>query len=180
MDTTTNDNEMHNGLDLASLIIDPTVMDLPRFIHPSVEIKFSRFPKAGLGAFAKEPIKKGTFLGNYVGSICYLENGLSYKDDDHYGFYTIIRGKPAIINGVGLLDSNWTRYMNCALERSDENIFVMKNTDKTSNIYINQDNKPVDLDGAIVFFACKDIDVGEELLFDYGDSYKTYLLHHFY
>ena len=58
----------------------------------------------------------------------------------------------------------------------EENVTVMKNKCSETTEYFNGDGKKIELDGAIVFFACVDISAGDELLYNYGERYKNKLL----
>jgi len=157
------------------LSIHAGVIDVPRYLPSYLEIRYSKIPDGGMGVFAKQDIPKGTFLGNYMGFI-YTGDRLSTIKGNSYQFDTVIRGQNAIIDAIDVNKSNWTRFMNCALAEQDENVCVMKNKCSETTDYFNGDGKKIELDGAIVFFACVDIAAGEELLYNYGERYKNKLL----
>lgn len=84
--------------------------------------------------------------------------------------------KPAIIDALELETSNWTRFMNCALNPNDENVnCIRQHIPNTSSVYTNN-SRTIDNEGYIMFFAAKDIEIGDELLYNYGDGYKQHLL----
>jgi len=166
------------GIDYETLCINTDVIDIPQYIPPYLEIRYSHVPNGGLGIFAKTNIPKGTFLGNYTG-IVYIGDECNTLPINKYQFDTVIRGKNAIIDGMELRTSNWTRFMNCSLSEKQENVISMKNkcTEGTT-VYLNQNGKQIELDGAIIFFAIKDITCGDELLFNYGMKYSKQLVEH--
>jgi hypothetical protein len=49
--------------------IDINVCDVPKYIPAFVHLGYSKLSNAGLGVFATASIKKGAFLGNYMGEI---------------------------------------------------------------------------------------------------------------
>ena len=64
--------------------IDINIIDKVAYIPSFLELNYSSITNAGLGIFAKENIRKGKFLGNYVGEI--LDNnkgGLLFKVNNH-------------------------------------------------------------------------------------------------
>lgn len=140
-------------------VIDESLIDKTRYIPSNVYLDYSKkYYKAGLGVFAKETIKQGSFLGNYVGEIC---------DKNHKGAYVfsvIMNGKQITIDGKDINKSNYTRYINCALDEQDENVIVVRC------------NNEGFMNGKICLFAKKDIAIDEELCFDYGEEYKAQLL----
>ena len=157
------------------LSIHTDIVDVPRYLPTFLEIRYSKIPNGGMGVFAKRDIPKGTFLGNYMGFV-YMGDRLNTLKGNSYQFDTVIRGQDAIIDAIDVNVSNWTRFMNCALLEQDENVTVMKNKCIEPSDYLNCNGKKIELDGAIVFFACGDIAAGEELLYNYGERYKNKLL----
>ena len=92
----------------------------------------------GLGIFAKENIRKGKFLGNYVGEI--LDNNNLEKNE--YKFKTIIDSEKKIINSVDLNKSNWTRFMNSSLgDDKIENVICITCNNKDKYIKSNRYRK---------------------------------------
>lgn len=140
-------------------VIDRTLIDKTRYMPSNVYLDYSKkYPKAGLGVFAKEVIKQGTFLGNYVGEI---------RDKNHKGpyvFSVIVNGEKLKVDAIDINKSNYTRYMNCALNQQDENV-----------ICIRCDNEGF-MNGKLCFFVKKDISIDEELCYDYGKEYREQLL----
>ena len=121
----------------------------------------SEIPNARTGVFTELPIKCGSFLGSY--------RGRKYTPDDYaslvesgkllsgYGFDVDSGRESIVVDASDLERSNWTRYMNCARNFNEENVYFK------------------DEDGKINFYALRDIEPGEELLFYYGDAYAEML-----
>jgi SET domain-containing protein len=151
--------------------INMGVVDVPKYIPSFVNIGYSKIPNAGLGIFAKTKINKGTFMGNYMGEI---------RDDDNtirsdYIFTSKSRTKSFTIDGANMETSNYTRFINCAAIGT-ENVVSVRHRDATgASIYVTNDGKQIDIDGYIFLFAARDIEAGEELLYDYGISYRKKL-----
>jgi len=132
----------------------------PKFI----KIKSSKI--CGKGAFAKKKIKKGTFVGHYMGKISnVLKTG-------PYIFYSKRNNKLFSIDATNINYSNWTRYMNCSTNMENENIssYFLKN----ENIY-NINGILKSIEGYIVFYAKRDIMKNEELLYYYGTFFAKLL-----
>lgn len=143
--------------------IDPNIIDMIRYIPDSCYISYSKqYPAAGLGVFAKKKIQKGTFLGNYVGRIC---------DADHKGPYafhvSVPNGKESnvwSIDAQNVHQSNFTRFINCALLKEHENVMII--TCQNEGIF----------KGKLMFYAKRDISKDEELAYDYGIEYRNVLI----
>ena len=58
--------------------------------------------------------------------------------------------------------------MNCSYNKLVENVLVLQCNN--TEIYTNQNNEQISLNGVIVFFAARDIEIGEELMYDYGKN----------
>jgi SET domain-containing protein len=140
--------------------IDLSIVDVPKYIHPSVYICYSKIKNAGLGIFAKKKIVKGTLLGEYMGEI--IDNP-TIDDDTEY----IFGSYDFCIDARDLEKSNYTRFINCITSYEEENVISILNS--TDYIY----NK--NLKNRIFLFAKKDILENEELLYDYGDKYRNSL-----
>lgn len=99
--------------------------------------------KTGLGLFAKRPFKAGEFVVEYTGTR--IPNSIADKLPTKYLFEVddqwTIDGSPR---------SNIARYINHSCSPNCESDIV---------------------DGKIIISAIRDIDVGEELSFDYGEEY---------
>ena len=148
------------------------VVDVPKYIPSFVNIGYSKIPNAGLGIFANTKINKGTFLGNYMGEIRDDTNGLSKSD---YLFTSKNRTKTFSIDGANIETSNYTRFINCSAIGTD-NVMAVRHRDATgASIYVTKDGKQIDIDGYIFLFAARDIEPGEELLYDYGYIYRKKL-----
>jgi SET domain-containing protein len=151
--------------------VDPInigVVDVPKYIPTFVNIGYSKIPNAGLGIFANTKIKKGTFLGNYMGEI--RDEFTDIRSD--YIFASKNRTKTFSIDGANIETSNYTRFINCSAV-DKENILVVRHRDATGgSIFLTKDGKQIDIDGYIFLFAARDIEPGEELLYDYGFNYR--------
>ena len=77
-------------------------------------------------------------------------------------------GTNVIIDALDMDHSNWTRFMNCSYNKLVENVLVLKCNN--TEIYTNQNNEQISLNGVI-----KDIEIGEELMYDYGKEYRNKL-----
>ncbi len=144
--------------------IDVYLIDESRLIPRFISIKESKIH--GKGIFCKKKIKKGTFLGNYMGNI------LNYKKTGPYIFHSIKENKLISIDATDIEQSNWTRYMNCSLNDKSENVtsyFLTNNQTYLKN------NQPINLEGYIVFYANRDIEKHEELMYNYGEEYVDIL-----
>jgi hypothetical protein len=127
-------------------------------------IKPSIIANAGLGVYTNIPIKSGTKVGYYKGTITKtnpIEKYDPLSDVANYVFLTkkyIFFGETIYVNGYSVSESNWTRYLNCSTNAQNDNIIA-------NDIGY----------GKIVFYAGRDIDPGEELLFFYGEEYAKSL-----
>lgn len=142
-------------------IINPDWIDSPGHRPNFVKIKNSKIH--GKGAFALKNIKKGTFLGHYMGKVT------NNKITGPYIFHSIRdNGKTISIDATDKKQSNWTRFMNCSTNTKNENVLSSKLTN--TEIYDIQGIQK-SIEGYIVFYANRDISKGEELLYYYGDYY---------
>lgn len=113
--------------------------------HPQFEIRPS--PIAGLGAFAVQPIKKGTRLIEYVGErISHEVADTRYPDDpdDRHVVLFAVNSKVVIDAGV---DGNDARFINHSCDPNCEVII------ENARVFIH---------------SARDIAVGEELAYDYS------------
>lgn len=148
------------------------VVDVPKYIPEFVNIGYSKIPNAGLGIFANTKIIKGTFLGNYMGEIC---DNISSRPHSDYIFTSKSQTKTFSIDGANIETSNYTRFINCAAIDTD-NVMAVRHRDATgASIYVTAAGKQIDIDGYIFLFAARDIEPGEELLYDYGVNYRKKL-----
>uniref|UniRef100_A0A6U0H0L2 SET domain-containing protein n=1 Tax=Helicotheca tamesis TaxID=374047 RepID=A0A6U0H0L2_9STRA len=135
----------------------------------------------GLGAFAKFPIKFGTYLGDYSGETMTLSEvqarfwGKRKKDaaDEMWSRSRLLRGQSTTGNYLlQLVDgsfvdaedgdlSTWTRFMNHANEETKAcNVRPFLKTEMEGDTH----RYPR-------FFAMRDIEAGEELCWDYGEYF---------
>lgn len=118
-------------------------MPIPKIGEVKYKVKKS---SAGLGLFAMEPIKRGTWIIEYVGKILRGKDVLAYPaNTNKYLFET---SKARMIDGSAR--SNTARYINHSCKPNCEvNIFA----------------------GRVFVKAIKRIEAGEELTYDYGSEY---------
>jgi len=136
--------------------------------HQPNFVKVKPSSLGGKGAFSRKKIKAGTFLGHYMGH-------LGKKDHSGpYVFHTTRESETVSIDAGDPKYSNWTRYMNCSVSHESENVtsYFLTNT---TPVCISTHPQPISLEGYIVFYANRDIKVGEELLYYYGDYYANLL-----
>tara|TARA_B100001094_G_C18083489_1_gene746499 strand:+ start:172 stop:663 length:492 start_codon:yes stop_codon:yes gene_type:complete len=152
--------------------INIDIINKTNYIPYYLYIDYSNLCKdIGLGIFCKKKIEKNKFLGNYTGNVYF--NKTCKIDNCKYNYSTIINNQKCIICAAKN-NSNWTKYMNSSLENKlKENVIPIICSNKDT--YITKDNKYINLNGYIMFYAKRDIDVGEELLFDYGEQYNNSL-----
>lgn len=158
-------------------LIDINVVDVPKYIPDFLQIKYSNIPNAGLGIFTNKFVKAGTFLGNYMGEI--IEDEQNINSSSEYIFNSNRSNKNFVIDAYDLEKSNYTRFINCSSNNEDkkENVIgrrYVKNNNQSS-IFSTHAGKQIDIEGYIFFFAKRDIEEGEELLYNYGDSYRKKL-----
>ena len=117
-------------------------MPIPKITEVTYKVKKS---SAGLGLFAIVPIKKGTWIIEYVGKILNGKKLIEEYPENRYLFET---------SAVRMIDgssrSNTARYINHSCKPNCE----------------------VEIIGGRVFVhAIKRIDIGEEITYDYGEEY---------
>ena len=117
-------------------------MPIPKITEVKYKVKKSN---AGLGLFATEPIKKGTWIIEYVGKVLNGRKVIEEYPENKYLFET---------SAVRMIDgssrSNIARYVNHSCKPNCE----------------------VEIFGGRVFVhTIKRIDVGEEFTYDYGKEY---------
>jgi SET domain-containing protein len=141
----------------------------------------------GLGAFATSPIPLGTWVGTYTGEFltrCQVEarywKTRHCKPDDRQwlksrttrnqgktGDYLFDMGDDIFIDAEDTDISSWCRFMNHAAEDCIECNIETKWTKQV------KEGSKITQQASLWFVTIKDIQVGEELLYDYGDSYWT-------
>ncbi|MCK9344610.1 MAG: SET domain-containing protein-lysine N-methyltransferase [Candidatus Pacebacteria bacterium] len=117
-------------------------MAIPKIGDVKYKVKRS---SAGLGLFAEEPVKKGTWIIEYVGKIISGKKEVEEYKENLYLFET---SKTRMIDGSAR--SNTARYIN----------------------HSHKPNCEVEIFGGRVFVqAKKNIAAGEEFTYDYGKEY---------
>ena len=117
-------------------------MPIPKIGDVKYKVKKSY---AGLGLFAEAPIKRGTWIIEYVGKVVSGRKEVEDYPENKYLFET---SKTRLIDGAAR--SNTARYINHSCKPNCE----------------------VDIIGGRVFVkAIKRIEAGEEFTYDYGEEY---------
>ncbi len=117
-------------------------MAIPKLGEVKYKVKRS---SAGLGLFAEHPVKKGTWIIEYVGKIINGRKEVTDYPENKYLFET---------SAVRMIDgsdrSNIARYINHSCKSNCE---------------------PEIIGGRVFIKATRRIEVGEEFLYDYGKEY---------
>lgn len=117
-------------------------MPIPKIGDAKYKVKKS---SAGLGLFAAQPIKRGTWIIEYVGKVVTGKKEVENYPENKYLFET---SKTRLIDGSAR--SNTARYINHSCNPNCEvEIFA----------------------GRVFVKAIKRIEEGEELTYDYGEEY---------
>ena len=151
--------------------IDLNLLDKYGYLPTFLEIKYSCIKNGGLGVFAKAKLPAGKFLGNYTGVI--TEKLPENLAEQFYTFESKRDGMQIYINATDLNTSNWTRFMNCSMNDTSQNITCV-NCRNNGDYYL--DNVKYNIEGYLMFYVARDIAIGEELLYDYGEKYVNYLI----
>eukprot|EP00984_Skeletonema_dohrnii_P013691 scaffold5689_cov122-Skeletonema_dohrnii-CCMP3373.AAC.5 len=165
-------------------------MDTPARQSLPAHLTLHPFPNKGLGVITTIPISKGEFIGEYKGEIFteqvkdrrYLSSHTKTVEDEEWIQSRIDRGQSltgCYVYGITIpptksnnfvqnqriyvdaedeYQSLWTRFLNHA---SPPN-----NNCNPKSVHESYNGEP-----RVWFVACRDIEVGEELCFDYGDDY---------
>ncbi|CAJ1947775.1 unnamed protein product [Cylindrotheca closterium] len=135
------------------------------FPSSAFEVQPSTIPSAGMGLFAGSNLAKSTYLFDYEGEVLTEEDYFSRypNGDGRYvarvdtGFFSLLGSEPVYIDGIDPKKSNKARYMNSASE-------------DMANVYWKKQQFGFQA-GVMHFYSSRDIQKGEELFFDYGDTY---------
>ena len=115
-----------------------------------VEVRKSALPSAGLGLFAKQRLSKAEVVCDYRGKVYTLSEALALTDKDYlmgFGFNVHICAKAEL--------TCFGRYVNDPRDSSKVNCCVVK----LKRLKV------------AFFRALRDIEIGEEIFIDYGQSY---------
>mmetsp|Transcript_13409 Transcript_13409/g.22042 ORF Transcript_13409/g.22042 Transcript_13409/m.22042 type:complete len:297 (-) Transcript_13409:275-1165(-) len=183
---------LHENSQAAAQSPPPSVvpMDTPARQSLPAHLSLHPFPNKGLGVITTIPISKGEFIGDYKGEIFteqvkdrrYLPSQPKTIEDEEWIQSRVERGQSltgCYVYGITIpptksnnfetnqriyvdaedeYKSLWTRFLNHA---SPPN-----NNCNPKSVHESYDGEP-----RVWFVACRDIEVGEELCFDYGDDY---------
>jgi hypothetical protein len=159
------------------IIYKEPVVKIPKSIYiPAMyELKNSIIPGAGLGIFAKTDLPKNHILGNYKGTwltpeqymaspkeLLYVWELYDYKGNkrdngEKYDPNRVI----GYIDGGLIKNSNFLRYLNHPRNNAEENVKAKQEKNQ------------------IIYYTCRPVSKGEELMVSYGEEYgKTLLGNH--
>ena len=85
-----------------------------------------------------------------------------------YVFHSQKKNNVISIDASDINQSNWTRYMNCSINKNTENVKSYFLTNKENYM---RGNNTLNLEGYIIFYTNRDIKKGEELMYYYGNAY---------
>ena len=131
----------------------------------SFQVAESTIPNAGMGLFAGTNIAKSTYLFDYEGEILtedeyfdkYPNGDGRYVAQVNTGIWSLLGiAEPLYIDAMDPKLSNLARFMNSS--GNNANVYWKKQAFGTQA-------------GTMHFYTIRDIQKGEELLFDYGDNY---------
>ncbi|XP_065190214.1 histone-lysine N-methyltransferase PRDM9-like isoform X2 [Sycon ciliatum] len=127
-------------------------------IPPEIRIGKSKIAGAGMGAFAKTFIPKGTRIGPYTGDVV-EEDGLNPERDSSYMWEVApsASGKKRLVDGKSEKHANWMRFVNCARNEEEQNFVAYQ------------------YKGEIYYRSFCDIRPHDELLVWYGKEYAMEL-----
>ena len=150
----------------------------------SAGIRIDKSEGKGFGAFSTIPIVQGEWIGDYEGEMLtaqevkarYWNLGKPKKADRRWkksrkrrgqgisGDYLFDLGDDIYVDAEDIDASGWCRFMNHAHETKEEcNV-----EPASSRMYSNGEDVILP---RLWFIAKRDIEAGEELLYDYGDDY---------
>lgn len=135
--------------------------------YPPIEIKLCENELKGLGVFALEKIPQNTILFEYTGELTFEEN---IEDSDFDGFFTLVKNQDNKKKNL-VIDprqrGNMSKFINGVLRDADNKVTKKereKQNCKAVKIKINKFPH-------IIIHTIKDIEIGEELIYDYGGDY---------
>ncbi len=130
----------------------------------NLEILPSQIPAGGYGLFTIEPIHKGDFLGYYEAHWAFDKNKQS-----NYSFD--VNNKVWL--DIDLHDKPYSAMMNDAFRTDYHNNIeaIHLLTEKERNIITRKNCELYDSNKMVGIYAIEDINVGDELIFSYGDFY---------
>jgi SET domain-containing protein len=163
------------------------ILPLTSFSHCSAKdegIDIRQTKKKGLGAFVLTPVLSGAWVGEYSGELLTMKEvqsrywnkrkrtksdrrwikSRSRRNQGTSGDYLFDMGDELFIDGEDADVSTWCRFMNHASETTNA---CNVETRSTREIWDGEKIVPPRL----WFVATRDVKIGEELLYDYGDSY---------
>ena len=134
----------------------PALALTPPLTHDDVAIREA--PGKGEGHFARRQIRKGEFVMDYLGEV--MNNDAV---NERYGNLIEARYLLGLRGPLGL-EETWVD----AADPAQSNLGRYINHGRPASLRKVRQRFP---DRRLRFFAARDLDVGEELTFDYGDDY---------
>ena len=129
----------------------------------------------GFGAFATRNLSAGAYLSPYTGKLMARKDAslakLRGETTGAYfaGFDTAWFGEELVVDAQDEATSGWPRYINHSKRRANCRSFELRRPIAIPGRVFSVGRLPLGLYVQLV----RDVTAGEELLFDYGDSYWT-------
>ena len=144
---------------------------LDRIGADMTEVFETRDGRRGAGLRARVPIWTGTVVARYCGELLSQDEAERRERDleqrgeysSCYMFWFQWRARWMCVDATDPQLSNCTRYINHSRQQANLRPVLMRS---------DEDGRPI-----IAFKATRDIDAGEELLFDYGDRRRCAVRH---
>ena len=128
-------------------------LELTNSTNPSIFVADSG--KRGLGVFTRRSRTKGAELGEYKGELLSTsQHGRRYRKKPAQ--YSMELESGVFLDASDFRLSSWTRYVNAPGPGEEANAEYVEGKDGKS----------------VTLFALRDLEVGEEILCDYGDSFE--------
>jgi hypothetical protein len=132
---------------------EQSMMLLRNMTNKTVFFDCSTIPGAGVGAFARRPLTKGKPFTSYTGKHITKAEFEALEAEGKASRYTYEMKDGSYVDAGDYRVSGWARYINCVGPGQSPNVVVIEE------------------DGEILVIPTRNIEVGEELLSDYGDTY---------
>lgn len=187
-------NENNNSQDEAAQSQSPSSvpMDTPARQSLPDHLRLHPFPNKGLGVITTIPISKGTFIGEYQGEIFtqevhdrrYLPSQSQFKTkEDEAWIQSRLQRNQSLtgcyVYGITIPPTSTNNFQDdqrIFIDAEDEHCsswarFINHASPPNNNLIPKSVHESYDGKPRVWFVACRDIEVGEELCYDYGDNY---------
>ena len=128
---------------------------------PEAKVDVHDAPGKGMGAYALEAIEVGSWVCSYVGKLVDWDEYVRLSETDSSlldYMFKIVDSATDGGEGACFLDARESRHFSRYFNHAEEGNLEFE-------VYPEEQR--------VEFFACRDIAAGEELTFDYGESYWT-------